>query len=500
MSRWDDELGRELREMPVPAHEPGYYDRLRARIREARGGGDGGDAHPAAARTLRPAARPITTGAPAGARRRPLPGVRLAALAAVAVAVIAAVAFTWAGLPGIELSNPPAATADTVLAGLQDAYADLPGIRGDVVEYGSARGKPYERRIGSFAFTADGDYRVVSATQGAAYSYEAATRTSRRHTIAGGRVTYTEVTRGLPDPGPYVSPSVGLAQVLDRSTAAYARAVLADLDPDLPVTPAVHEGRKAWSLTVPERLPGGGAQGSVRIVVDAATGYPLVVEHWSPEGEVTGTRVEDLRVGDPLPHMGAGVTSRRADGHVTVRLNEGFRSMTLAEAGTLGDQFGVLGTERRSGGGRVPERFAGYAPDWVPEGYRLDGATGAVNGTSIGAWRAVRGDEVRALTVVLTYRRGFDRFCVVTRWSRDGHRGGAGQFGTSSSSSAEVARIIVTGGALRGEEATVVLGLRRWPHLRIATGTGGRTSVGVAGDLTRAELTRIAESLHPIER
>ena len=122
-----------------------------------------------------------------------------------------------------------------------------------------------------------------------------------------------------------------------------------------------------------------------------------------------------------------------------------------------------------------------------------------MNGTSIGAWRAVRHDEVRALTVVLTYRRGFDRFCVVTRWSRDGHRGGADPFGTRSSSSAEVARILVTGGALRGEEATVVLGLRHWPHLRVATGTGGRTSVGVAGDLTSAELTRITESLHPIE-
>jgi hypothetical protein len=248
---------------------------------------------------------------------------------------------------------------------------------------------------------------------------------------------------------------------------------------------------------VPERLPGGDEQGSVRIVVDAATGYPLVVEHWSPEGEVTGTRVEDLRVGDPLSHAGVTVTSRRSDGHVTVRLDEGFRTMTLAQAGILGGQFGLPGAERRSGGGRTPDRFAAYAPDWVPKGFRLDGVTGAVNGTSIGAWRAVRGDAVRRLTVVLTYRRGFDRFCVVTRWSRDRAHDGADPFGARPGSSADVTRVLVTRGALRGQEAAVVLGLRHWPQLRVASGR--RTIVGVAGDLTRAELTRIAEALRPIQ-
>ncbi len=35
--RWDDQLGRELRESPVPDHAPDHFERIRERMREAWG-------------------------------------------------------------------------------------------------------------------------------------------------------------------------------------------------------------------------------------------------------------------------------------------------------------------------------------------------------------------------------------------------------------------------------------------------------------------------------
>ncbi len=38
MSRWNDDLGRELRESPVPPHRPDHFERIRERIRTTTGG------------------------------------------------------------------------------------------------------------------------------------------------------------------------------------------------------------------------------------------------------------------------------------------------------------------------------------------------------------------------------------------------------------------------------------------------------------------------------
>lgn len=40
LGRWDEELGRELRESPLPAHAPDHFTRIRERVRAV--GGDGG--------------------------------------------------------------------------------------------------------------------------------------------------------------------------------------------------------------------------------------------------------------------------------------------------------------------------------------------------------------------------------------------------------------------------------------------------------------------------
>ena len=121
-----------------------------------------------------------------------------------------------------------------------------------------------------------------------------------------------------------------------------------------------------------------------------------------------------------------------------------------------------------------------------------------MNGAFLGAYRPVRRGEVGSLTVVLTYRRGFDRFCVVSRWRRDNPPGSDDPFDENSVALAQSTRVRLTTGSLHGRTAAVVLGLPDWPHLYVSTGRDRRVSVSVAGDLTRDELARVAGSLQPI--
>jgi hypothetical protein len=488
VSAWRDDLGRELRESPIPAHRPDHFERVRERIREV----SGRDAGNTAAPTGRPAPP-----RPAPPARRT---VRFAAITACAAAVVAAVALTWSGLPGLERSRPPAATAETVLTRVQHALTGLSGIQGDVVEYGTARGRPYSHRVGSFTFTAEGDYRIVPLQQGTAYTYDARSRIARRYTIENGHVLYGEIARDLPDPGPFFSPWMGSSQVLDRSVAAYARAVIADLDPDFPATPVTWEGRTAWSVTVPEPLSGSGQSGSVRIVVDAASGYPLAVEHWSPEGDVSGTKIENVHIGSRLSP--ADFTLDQAAQSPLLPASERFRSMSLRQAAALGDRVtGPIEEVHGSRGDiRLVHGFAPFAPTWLPKGYRLMGVTAATNGSYLGSTGPVHDGEVASLTVVLTYRRGFDRFCVVSRWRKDNLPGSDDPFDENSVSQSTATTMPITYGSLRGEMAKVVLGLPDWPHLYITTGHDDRVSVSVAGDLTRDELLLIADSLQPAQR
>jgi hypothetical protein len=135
----------------------------------------------------------------------------------------------------------------------------------------------------------------------------------------------------------------------------------------------------------------------------------------------------------------------------------------------------------------------------VPAGYRLSGITGAVNGDYLGRYSPIRAGDVSSLTVVLTYQRGFDRFCIVNRWRSDNPPGSDDPFDENSVALSESTPVDITAGSLLGARASVVLGLPDWPHLYATTGARREVSVSVAGDLTRDELTRIANSLHPIE-
>jgi outer membrane lipoprotein-sorting protein len=466
---WDDQLGRELRESPPPAHAPDHFERIRERMREV----TGGDGRPPRVR------KPARGVPPRGPRRRR--GIRFAAAGAVAAAIVA-VAVSWAGVPGIGHSAPPPATADTVLQQVQHALANLSSISGDVVEYGTARARPFSRRVGAFTFTSQGDYLIVQRSENIAYTYDAEKRVAHRYVYRDGKALYSEAARDLPDPGPFFGPWMGASQVLDRSVAAYARAVIAELDPDVPVTPVTWEGRTAWSITVPEPLAGGGSDGTARIVVDAQSGYPLAVEHWTSDGDVSGTRIENVRVGGEVPR-GTFVLDADVQDKL-LPMSARFRRMTLRQAAALG--------------ARATSPFTPYRAAWVPSGYRLGGVTGAVNGDYLGRYRPVKAGVVSSLTVVLTYRRGFDRFCIVSRWRNHNPPGSDDPFDENSVALSETRTVGITSGSLRGADADVVLGLPDWPHLYVTTGVRRDVSVSVAGDLTAKELARIAGSLHPI--
>ena len=489
MSDWQTELGRELRESPIPPHHLDYLERIRERIRETD-------------RTAGSPPRDIETGATSrrvASLRTARAKRRFAAVIAVAVALLAAVALTWSGLPGVHRSAPAAATASSVLDRVQHAMSALGSIGGDVVEYGSVRGRPFAHKVGSFVFTAEGDYRIEQTELGVEYTYDSLTREAHRVTREDGVVVYGETSSDLPDPGPFFGPWMGASQVLDRSVAAYARAVIAELEPGVPVTPVSYEGRTAWSIAVPEHLVGGGSNGSVRIIVDVASGYPLLVEHWTAEGDVSGTRIEKLRVDVATDRSRFGAASDIAS--KLVPLSERYRQLTLPQAAAFGVKVpghDAAGSDRR---GHLPsgDAFAPLMPGWTPKGFQLDGVTGAVNGAVMGRYTAVTGgDEVGSLTVVLTYRRGFDRFCVISRWRQVNRPGSDDPFAEDVAASPSVQSARLVRGAVRGSTAQVVIDLPDWPHLYITTGPERRVTVSVAGDLTRDELVRIASSLQPI--
>jgi hypothetical protein len=394
-------------------------------------------------------------------------------------------------------SGPATATAGRVLERVERALTALETVSGEVVEYGTVRGRPYSRRVGSFVFTAGGDFRIEDAATGVVTVYDARTRTARRTVYEDGRALYTETVRGLPDAGPFFTPAMGVPQVLDRSVAAYARAVIAGLGRDVPVTPVEYEGRTAWSVSVPEHLRGEGVPGTLHIVVDAASGYPLAVEHWSPGGDVHGTRVEGLRLGGALPRRTLLLTAGGGEGLLPSDLR--FRRSSLAAAARLGERLPPRPSAARSAQA-VSGRFALYVPTWLPSGYRLAGVSTAVDAALYGAALPSRRGRPASLTAVLTYARGFDRFCVVSRWRATNPSGSDDPFAEDSAAERTSQRVCLAYGALRGRTGRLVLSPGDWPHLYVTLGRQRTLTVSVAGDLTPEELVHVAESLQPAGR
>ena len=284
-----------------------------------------------------------------------------------------------------------------------------------------------------FALTAEGDLWLAGPgpAEWIAYDADAGVVRSAQRSASLGGGPIFYAERRGVAPGPPDEPAP-----LPRGYGAYVRALLAADDPR--VREVVHDGRPAWRVhveTVPDDLLPEFSGDSLELTVDRQTGMPVRVVERKGGSVLRTVLVESLRVNVELPAD----TFRRAfpEGAEVLWSDDGFR--------------------------RGTRRDAPLAPAWVPAGYEL--AEVSVN--------RQRG------TVSLSYRRGLDQFLVSTR-PREAAELAAGE------------PVRLAAGALAGEEAQLVLTPRELPHLWART---ERLVVTVGGDLSRAELVRVAASL-----
>jgi hypothetical protein len=290
-------------------------------------------------------------------------------------------------------------------------------------------------------------------------------RSAQRSASAGTDALFYAERRGVA-PGP---PDLGPPTwVLPDEFGSFVRALLVVEDPR--VREVAYEGRPAWQIDV-DAVPNGIVPeftgDRFEITVDRGTGFPVRVVERKGRTLLREMRVEDLVVNPDLP---ADTFRLRIPAGVEIVLSDdGFRSVGLNEASEVGG-------------------YAALVPTWVPEGYELAQVTVAREGGPTGR---EAGNPRSRNVVSLSYRRGLDQFLLTTRltgsrpelWT-DPLATGEGFVDTSE-------QILLRDGALSGVTAELVIVPRGIPHLWAVT---DELVVTVAGDLSRAELVRVAES------
>lgn len=446
----DVALGAALRELDVPEHGPEFFARLVERLETETQ--EAGEPSPAAGRRL--------------LRRPPR------FLGMVAAAVVVVVASSWLVLPGSGGPGlgPGVASATEIQARVAQAFASLRTLRGEAsIEYPDV---PATLRS-SFLITSAGDFRVIALDGREGASYNAATGLHRSYQMTdSGRVLATETRGAAPGP-PDHAPE---APVLQRSIGSLVRAFLA-ADIDRPVRRVEYEGRPAWRVVVPVSVeiaglrPGGPPSpvGEIDVTVDRRTGFPVRTITMTAGRVSSVVRLSRL---DPDSDAPARPDVELPAGTLPVSaVDLGFRRVPL------GDVASVVG-------------YAPVVPQDVPDGFRLAEVAVADEAAATGA-----GNPPSTAVVSLAYQRGFDRIVVTTRatgddpfrWSDPVSRGGAIGMGAPE-------RVTLSGGALDGVAAEVVLRTQEVPHAWAVT---DRLVVTVAGDISRDELIGVAGSLSP---
>ncbi len=379
---------------------------------------------------------------------------------AAAAAITAVGALLAIGVPETShtprIAGPEVASAAQVQARVREAFASMRSLSGSVVTDGPGAD---DRRRWSFTATADGDFLLRGPSDDELIAYDAATGTARsaqRSSSAGGDTLFYAIRRGVapgpPDEGPPV-------WILSSEYGAYVRALLASDDPR--VVAVEHAGLPAWRLDValtPNTLVPQFSGDELRIVVDRDTGFPVTIIERKQGRVLHELRIDDLVVNPPSDDL-AFRPSFPAGAEVSVT-DEGFRRVALE------DVSAAVGYEP-------------LQPAWVPPGYSL--AEVAV------ADRPVSAPDARGV-VSLSYRRGLDQLVVTTRLSsvtEDPLQPPPGLRPTPQP-------IVLADGALAGEQAELVLAPSVLPHLWAAA---DGVLLTVAGDLSRAELVHVGESL-----
>jgi hypothetical protein len=444
----DEELGAALRELEVPSHRPGFHAELHLRLAEAR---------------LESAGAPRRE--PRVRRRRRRWGVRVAAVAAVAAVVLAAV-----GIPRLDrtspIAGPEVATAAAIKAKVQAALADMHNLSGVLVYDGSEKG---DERRWRFTLSAAGDFVLVGPTKGETITYDASTglvhSAQRSASLGGGPLFYAERTGVAPGP-----PDVGAPTwMIPDEFAAFVRALLAAEDPR--VREVVYQGRPAWQLdidVISNAIVPDFSGDHLRITVDRETGIPVRVLETNDGVFWRELRIEDLAVNTNLPPD----TFRLEfpPGADVARMDDGFRRVELSDVA----------------------RSVGYAPivpAWVPEGYELAKVAVAGEGHPTGTEAA---NPPSRKVVSLSYRRGLDQFLVTTRLSVPPKERWSDPLATGEGFVDQGEELTIGRGALAGQQAELVVVPRGMPHLWALT---DELVVTVGGDLSKAELIQVTESL-----
>jgi outer membrane lipoprotein-sorting protein len=439
----DEVLGAALRELEVPEHAPGFDAELERLLRE----------EPRGRLAERRRAR----------RSRPRWGLRLAGVAAAAAVALLAI-----GLARDErvpdLVRPGAATAAEIKAKVRGALASMRSMSGVVVTDGPRAGDEARWR---FVLTADGDFRLAGPTEGEVVAYDASqgiARSASKSASAGGDTIFYAERRGVAPGPPDQGPPTWL---LPREFGAVVRALLAAEDPLVRET--VYDGRPAWRLdidVVPNAIVPEFSGDRFQIVVDRETGIPVRVVETKGGEFRREIRIENLRV-NAAPTAGA-FTVAFPPGAEVMASDEGFGRVELAAVA------GIAGYEP-------------LVPAWVPAGYELAVGAAAQEAFPTGA---EAGNPPSRMVVSLAYRRGLDRFLVTTRLAL-----GASwddPLATGEGFVDEPERIAVRRGALVGVEAELLIVPRGIPHV---WALADDLVVTVGGDLSRAELIRVTESL-----
>jgi hypothetical protein len=338
-------------------------------------------------------------------------------------------------------------------------------LSGILVASGPAQGATQRWQ---FVLDAAGDVRLEGPSAGDVTTYDASTGVVRsaQHSasLGGDTLFYAErdgVAPGPPDQGPPT-------WILPDAFAAYVRAALAANDP------AVHEvtyqGRPAWQLdvaTVPNAIAPELSGDQFQITIDRPTGMPVRVAESKQGSVLRELRIEELAVNTALPSNAFRLAFPA--GAEVMRSDQGFQTVGLDQVA------GIVG-------------YQPLVPSWIPPGYRLAQVDVARESAPTGK---EGGNPPSRMVVSLSYRRGIDQFLVTTRIRGTGTWSDPLASPEGFNDQPETA--IVDSGALSGTEAQLVLSPHTTPHLWALT---NELVVTVSGDLSRAELARIAGSLH----
>jgi hypothetical protein len=374
-------------------------------------------------------------------------------VAATAAAVVA----TVIGEVALLTDRPEAATAAHVRTAVTNALSDADSLSGIAVArqpVDSPGGEMDETRW-SFLLTDRGDLRITGITHASDLAYDASANVQLFADEANFSVR-TGIAPGWPD-------SQAPDWMIQRSLGSIVGVLGAGGDPI--VDEVEHEGQPAWRLVTETENPGE----ELELTIDRETGVPVRELLFSHGELVSELRIDAPRVDALIPPDSFAIEPET--GQQLSRRDDGFRRVSLASV----------------------EDAVGYdplVPETLPKGYEPAEIAVAARARPTGDDGLGRNPVSRGV-VSLAYRRGLDEIVISTRLIGPDPAVWSDPVLTDALNSAPEI-VTFSRGALDGARGELVVDPEVVPHV---WGMTDRLVVTVAGDLTREELIRVAESL-----